>query len=238
MRRGSAAAEDWGSRTRTHVGWRLAVLSEDIAFASRAAEALERDGLIVTLEAVGRDVSAIDAGGRPPTMLIVQAQDDEAELQRMLDWAGKRLADVVVLVVLPSAERFDVGLLLSMGADGVVLERDLDSVLGPVARAAAGGQISVPAEVRHPIQRPALSHRERQILGLAVAGLTNAQIAQRFYIAESTVKTHLSSAFRRLGVHSRREAAAMIFASDEVLRRSVLGSVRLAGELGPRPDLR
>jgi len=52
------------------------------------------------------------------------------------------------------------------------------------------------------------------------------------------VKTHLSSAFRRLGVHSRREAAAMIFASDEVLRRSVLGSVRLAGELGPRPDLR
>jgi len=220
------------------VGWRLAVLSEDIAFASRAAEALERDGLIVTLEAVGRDVSAIDASGRPPTMLIVQAQDDEGELQRMLDWAGKRLVDVVVLVVLPSAERFDVGLLLSMGADGVVLERDLDGVLGPVARAAAGGQISVPAEVRHPIQRPALSHRERQILGLAVAGLTSAQIARRFYIAESTVKTHLSSAFRRLGVHSRREAAAMIFASDEVLRRSVLGSVRLAGELGPRPDLR
>ena len=238
MRRGSTAAEHWGSTTRTHVGWRLAVLSEDIAFASRAAEALERDGLIVTLEAVGRDVSAIDASGRPPTMLIVQAQDDEAELQRMLEWAGKRLADVVVLVVLPSAERFDVGLLLSMGADGVVLERDLDGVLGPVARAAAGGQISVPAEVRHPIQRPALSHRERQVLGLAVAGLTNAQIARRFYIAESTVKTHLSSAFRRLGVHSRREAAAMIFASDEVLRRSVLGSVRMAGELGPRPDLR
>ena len=156
----------------------------------------------------------------------------------MLDWAGKRLVDVVVLVVLPSAERFDIGLLLSMGADGVILERDLDGVLGPVARAAAGGQISVPAEVRHSIQRPALSHRERQILGLAVAGLTNAQIARRFYIAESTVKTHLSSAFRRLGVHSRREAAAMIFASDEVLRRSVLGSVRLAGELGPRPDLR
>src|SRR5436305_117210 len=64
------------------------------------------------------------------------------------------------------------------------------------------------------------------------------RLARRFYIAESTVKTHLSSAFRRLGVHSRREAAAMIFASDEVLRRSVLGSVRMAGELGPRPDLR
>jgi hypothetical protein len=70
-----------------------------------------------------------------------------------------------------------------------------------------------------------------------VAGLTNAQIARRFYIAESTVKTHLSSAFRRLGVHSRREAAALIFASDDVLRRSVLGSVRLPGELGRHDEL-
>jgi DNA-binding NarL/FixJ family response regulator len=221
------------------VGWRLAVLSEDLALASRAAEALERDGLIVTLEAVGRDVSAIESAGRRPTMLIVQAQDDEGELHHMLDWAGKRLADAVVLVVLSSAERFDIGQLLTMGADGVVLERDLDGVLGPVARAAAGGQISVPAELRHPIQRPALSHRERQVLGLAVAGLTNAEIARRVFIAESTVKTHLSAAFRRLGVHSRREAAAVIFSSDEVLRRSVLGSVRLARELGqghePRP---
>ena len=236
MQRAPGSAALWDAGARTHVGWRLAVLSDDVALASRAAEALERDGLIVTLEAVGRDVSAIEAAGRRPTMLIVQAHGEEREIERTLEWARKRLAGAVVLVVLPRAERFDVGLLLSMGADGVVLERDLDTVLGPVARAAAAGQVSVPAELRHPIQRPALSHRERQILGLAVVGLTNAQIAQRIFIAESTVKTHLSSAFRRLGVHSRREAAAVIFSSDEVLRRSVLGSVRLSGELAARDD--
>jgi DNA-binding CsgD family transcriptional regulator len=123
-----------------------------------------------------------------------------------------------------------------VGADAVLLERDVDAILGPVARVAAAGQVSLPAALRHAIQRPALSHRERQILGLAVAGLTNAQIARRFFIAESTVKTHLSSAFRRLGVHSRREAAALIFASDEVLRRSVLASLRLADEAGPRHE--
>jgi DNA-binding NarL/FixJ family response regulator len=236
MRRAPGTAELWEVGARSHVGWRVAVLSEDVTLASRAAEALERDGLIVTLEAVGRNVSAIEETDRRPTMLVVEAQDDQAEIQRILEWAGKQLAGAVVLVVLRSAERFDVGLLLSMGADGVVLERDLDTVLGPVARAAAAGQVSVPAELRHPIQRPALSHRERQILGLAVAGLTNAQIASRFYISESTVKTHLSSAFRRLGVHSRREAAAVIFSSDEVLRRSVLGSVRLSGELAARDE--
>jgi DNA-binding NarL/FixJ family response regulator len=228
MARRHSTAELWETGGSSQVGWRLAVVCDDPALAPRAAEALERDGLIVAIEAAGRDLSAIEAAERPPTMLIVCASEDERELEQTLQWAGQRLADVLLLVVLPSPKRYDVGLLLSLGADGVLLERDLDVVLGPVARAAASGQVSVPAELRHAIQRPALSHRERQILGLAVAGLTNAQIASRFYIAESTVKTHLSSAFRRLGVHSRREAAALIFASDEVLRRSVLASVRLS----------
>lgn len=214
------------SGAMTHVGWRVAVVTEDVALASRVAEALERDGLIVTLEAVGRDLSSLEAADRRPTMLVIAAQDDHKELERGLDWAARRLAGAVVLVVLPSPERFDVGLLLSRGADGVILKRDLDVVLGPVARAAAAGQVSVPAELRHPIQRPALSYRERQILGLAVTGLTNAQIASRFFISESTVKTHLSAAFRRLGVRSRREAAALIFSSDDVVRRSVLSSLR------------
>ena len=71
-------------------------------------------------------------------------------------------------------------------------------------------------------QPPALSHRERQILGLVLAGLSNAQIAERLYLAPSTVKTHISTAYRRLGVHSRREATAAVFAGDEALRRTVL----------------
>jgi hypothetical protein len=67
--------------------------------------------------------------------------------------------------------------------------------------------------------------------------MTNAQIASRFFIAESTVKTHLSSAFRRMGVHSRREAAALIFSSDDVLRRSVLASARLPEPLAASTEV-
>jgi hypothetical protein len=70
------------------------------------------------------------------------------------------------------------------------------------------------------------------VLGLTLAGLTNLQIASRLCISESTVKTHLSAAFRRLGVHSRREAAALVFGPDEVLRRTVLGTLRLSGAVG------
>jgi DNA-binding NarL/FixJ family response regulator len=219
-------AEAWEAGGSSQVGWRLAVVCEDVSLASRAAEALERDGLMVAIEAAGPDRSAIEESGRRPTMLIVQAPEADTQLDETLRWARRRFADILTIVVLPTGRRYDVGLLLSVGADAVLLERDLDVALGPVARSAAAGQVSVPVEMRHAIQRPALSHRERQILGLAVAGQTNAQIARRFFIAESTVKTHLSSAFRRLGVHSRREAAALIFASDEMLRRSVLASVR------------
>ncbi len=226
----------WEAGGSTQVGWRLAVVCEDAGLASRAVDALERDGLIVTIDAVEPDIAAIETAERSPTMLIVQATQDEQQLEATLQSARGRLGDVLTIVVLPEGKRYDVGLLLSMGADAVLLERDVDAVLGPVARVAAGGQVSIPSALRHAIQRPALSHRERQILGLAVAGLTNAQIAHRFFIAESTVKTHLSSAFRRLGVHSRREAAALIFASDEVLRRSVLASVRLADEAAARHE--
>jgi DNA-binding CsgD family transcriptional regulator len=76
--------------------------------------------------------------------------------------------------------------------------------------------------MRHGMDLPALSFRERQILGLVVAGLTNDEIAGRLYLAETTVKGHLTSAFRRLGVRSRREAVALILSADESLRRSVL----------------
>jgi DNA-binding NarL/FixJ family response regulator len=69
-----------------------------------------------------------------------------------------------------------------------------------------------------------LSHREREILALAVTGLANRQIAARLHLTEITVKTHLSGAFRRLGVHSRREAAALL-SWDEALRRDVVAAL-------------
>jgi DNA-binding CsgD family transcriptional regulator len=61
---------------------------------------------------------------------------------------------------------------------------------------------------------PLLSHREREILALAVTGLTNRQIAARLHVTQSTVRTHLSWAFGRLGVHSRGEAVLLLAVPD------------------------
>jgi LuxR family maltose regulon positive regulatory protein len=53
-----------------------------------------------------------------------------------------------------------------------------------------------------------LSEREREVLTLVAAGLSNREVAERLYISLSTVKSHTASIYGKLGVHSRTEAVA------------------------------
>lgn len=68
--------------------------------------------------------------------------------------------------------------------------------------------VQLAAQRRHGYKvEPMLTARERDVLALVAAGLSNRQIARRLGISESTVKTHLTKAYRALGVTSRSEAA-------------------------------
>src|SRR3954447_23812587 len=235
---GSRAAEIWGlpaPRTGTYT---MAVVSDDETLAERAAELLEREGLQIRLEINATGVDALEEVERRPTLVIVRCPHDRRGLDRVLRYSQRRLRGALVVVVIAPGDRVDLGLTLAGGADALVREEDLDAVLGPAVRAAAAGQSSAPTGLLRLMQPPALSHRERQILGLALAGLSNAQIADRLYLAPSTVKTHISSAYRRLGVHSRREATALVFASDDALRRTVLATLQLSEEYAPAKEQR
>ena len=53
-----------------------------------------------------------------------------------------------------------------------------------------------------------LSEREQAVLRLLAAGRSNQQIAREFVVAISTIKTHLSNIYLKLGVHSRTQALA------------------------------
>ena len=52
-----------------------------------------------------------------------------------------------------------------------------------------------------------LSARQREILVMVVEGLSNAEIAGRLYLSESTIKQHLRAVYKVLGVRNRTEAA-------------------------------
>ncbi|MFI8853417.1 helix-turn-helix transcriptional regulator [Streptomyces sp. NPDC053499] len=71
----------------------------------------------------------------------------------------------------------------------------------------------------------ALTPREREVLGVLAAGEGNRALARRLGIAERTVKAHLTSITRKLGLRSRIEAV--------ILARECAGDVRPQG--GPRP---
>lgn len=59
-----------------------------------------------------------------------------------------------------------------------------------------------------------LTDREKEVLGLMIEGLSNPEIATRLTIGRSTVKSHVSHIFDKLGVKSRLEAVAMANLTD------------------------
>jgi DNA-binding NarL/FixJ family response regulator len=79
------------------------------------------------------------------------------------------------------------------------------------------GEVVLPRELlRHWLdeQRPpelsTLSARQREILESVTEGLSNAEIAKRLFLSESTVKQHLRGAYKALGVRNRIEAASLL----------------------------
>lgn len=54
----------------------------------------------------------------------------------------------------------------------------------------------------------AFTSAEREVAGLAVSGLMNRQIAERLFLSEKTIESHLSRVYRKTGVRSRTQLAA------------------------------
>jgi DNA-binding CsgD family transcriptional regulator len=54
-----------------------------------------------------------------------------------------------------------------------------------------------------------ITPRELEILGLIAAGLSNREIAERLFVSESTVKTHSSRVFDKLGAKRRTQAVQL-----------------------------
>ncbi|MGW6548140.1 response regulator [Streptomyces massasporeus] len=120
------------------------------------------------------------------------------------------------------------------GASGYVLKQIQGSDLVAAVRTVARGQslldpsatTKLMARLRggqqkaeEPDTLPGLTDREREILALIGEGLTNRQIGQRLYLAEKTVKNHISRLLAKLGVERRIQAAVIATEARDRLRQ-------------------
>jgi DNA-binding NarL/FixJ family response regulator len=153
---------------------------------------------------------------------------DATDLERvsaLVDDAEARGAPLALLA--PASDAIAVRRLLEAGVGALVPPEGMLKTLRPSLEALAAGQVCFPLTARPRRSRgERLSMREKQVLGMVVLGQTNAQIAARLHLAESTVKSHLGSSFRKLGVRSRQEAAELILNPANGLGTGILSITR------------
>jgi DNA-binding NarL/FixJ family response regulator len=190
------------------------------------AEVLHTWGLKTTMFECVEDIP--DGGEHPdPSVVVLLAEDTSPSLARTVGALRERFENIPFVVVCADMRRWGVRAALTAGVAGVVLYEDIGAALGPCLQAVQSGQICVPRGHWQQVDPPSLSAREKQILGLVVMGYMNSQIAEQLFLAESTVKSHLSSAFGKLGVRSRNEAVDLILDPDRGLGMGILS---LGGE--------
>jgi DNA-binding NarL/FixJ family response regulator len=188
----------------------------------RIAGILEREGFdVVTRVASPEGLTAPRTPVSHDACVVVSDQRGR-ERSGWLRLVAEEMPGVPLVAVTASASRREIRDALVSGASGSVADESLEGCLAPTVHAVCAGQLCVPLEFREAVAEPRLSPREKQVLGMVVMGFTNGEIAGRLFIAETTVKSHLSSAFEKLGVRSRSEATALILDSDGGLGTGIL----------------
>ena len=211
------APELWNSEPH------VAVLAAGVVLRRRIVAVLDYDRLTVVAEGPDRErliAAAVEARARVIVVAVARVEDAVDVLDDARD-AGYE-GDVVAVAGDRAARAVRGGLREGVAA---VIWEDQTEVALPIAVRGAGLALSVvPRAAGERLEPPPLSHREREVLALAADGASNQQIARRLMISLSTVKTHLSSAFAKLGVGGRSEALAALADDRALLHDRVAGA--------------
>ena len=179
-------------------------VQDDIEFVGEAADG---DEAVAQALSVQPDVILMD---------LVMPGMDGVETMRQLSAAG---VDSKVIVLTSFAEDEQVLAAVKAGAAGYLLKDVQPQELGNAIRTVHAGDAQLHPSIASKLMREvaaagsrhkeadALTARELDVLKALARGMSNKEIAAELGVAEKTVKTHVSSILRKLGVADRTQAA-------------------------------
>ncbi|MFF2198359.1 response regulator [Streptomyces sp. NPDC058157] len=192
-----------------------AAVREPLAAVLGLAEGIE----VVAAAANGTEVLAAVAAGPVDVVLMDLRMPvmDGIETTRRL--AGE-YPEVAVVVLTTFADDDSILGALGAGARGYLTKNAGRQDITRAIRAAAAGQSVLDREVQGRLLATARTHapaperplpedltpREREVLALIGEGLPNRGIAERLFISEATVKTHINNLFAKAGIRDRADA--------------------------------
>ncbi len=207
--------------------------------------ALFREGLEGLLKRRGVEVYACSNGGEgieattsfEPDVVMVDLRMPEMDGVQTLKLLREKNTDIPILILTTSGEANDLKECLRHDASGYLLkDMDPDQLVVALRKVIAGETVVAPelagtlagiiqnrgdsavGDVKSTFS--SLSPREMEILSHLTEGQSNKVIARHLGISDGTVKLHVKSILKKLGLHSRVEAAVLA-ANERIFTRSI-----------------
>ena len=175
----------------------------------------------IEIEGPGELIEFLDAGGRIDLAVVLFHTLDATRLDTLGDIC-ERVGDIPVVVVCRSRNPIPVAAAIERGARGCVPFDASSKTLGPAFRLVLTGEVYIPESLLRqlnadaptpaaPVEAgdsfPSLSSRQKQVLMLLSTGAPNKVIGGKLGLREATVKVHVKTIMRKLGVTNRTQAA-------------------------------
>ena len=202
---------------------RLMIVADDPLSASALRRALRATAAFDVIDgyAEGRGPCGAVATAHCPEVVVVDEMGSRAHSLARIGEIRAALPDAKIVLLPARMEPAWLTEAAGAGADAAIAKTFRLEGLGALVREVAAGNVfhafdAPPAPLRPAAgstltRLPSLTDRELEVLRLVAAGAPNSRIAAQLWITEQTVKFHLSTVYRKLGVSNRTEASHHVY---------------------------
>ena len=188
--------------------------------------ALFRDGFALLFQQLEEGAAVLEAGDLDQAMQLVACHHDadlvllDLNMPGMNGLAGiRRVRDAYpqlpVIVLSASETREIVQAVMAAGASGFIPKSSSSAVMQSAVRLVLAGGVYLPAQLLTVDTAGSAGHdgqvrltdRQRDVLRLLAAGMSNKEICRELELGEGTIKVHIAAIYRALDVSNRTAAA-------------------------------